>query len=261
MAQIRPGEKAARAGWRLEPEREDRPPVVERVHTLKPPQAPDRIAPRLGSHLVAPSRRESRSEGARFRTRGPRAARRTAPPAPPSKAPARSSGIAVAAPSGTPITSHPSPRHTNLQERCRFCIERYLVCTLPWARLDGRPLEAHMRRVLLISIAALLGCANVTPAVTPGVKLTPETGLECKKRCGELGMGLDAVVLIQNSAGCVCRPEVAAGSQSGAAAVAGGAMLALAAGEAGRPEDSGLSAAPLILPAPAPLAFPPTPPP
>ena len=119
-----------------------------------------------------------------------------------------------------------------------------------------------MRRVLLISIAAMLGCAAVTPAVAPGVKLTPETGFECTKRCGELGMGLDAVVLIQNSAGCVCRPGVAAtGSQSGAAAVAAGAMIALATEEARRLEDSSPPPAPLILPTPAPLAVPAPPPP
>jgi len=83
---------------------------------------------------------------------------------------------------------------------------------------------------LAVTIAALLGCAGTTPPVNSYVKLDPQIASSCQTLCSQLGMRLGAVVLVQNSAGCVCEPEGSPGSsRAGAAAVANGALLAKAA--------------------------------
>ena len=58
---------------------------------------------------------------------------------------------------------------------------------------------------LAASVAALLlsGCAT-TPAVSAGVKVDPETRPACAANCETMGLRLAAVVLVRNSAGCVC---------------------------------------------------------
>lgn len=87
-----------------------------------------------------------------------------------------------------------------------------------------------MRATTLAVLITLAGCATLQPAVAPGVKPRPETAGECVGRCGELGMRLGAVVLIRNSAGCVCEPAAGAPSSTstpvtgGAAAVVGGVV-------------------------------------
>jgi len=96
---------------------------------------------------------------------------------------------------------------------------------------------------LLLSIAA---CANpVNRAVAGPVDVM--RGEECRVACTNLGMELTQVVLIMNSAGCVCQvaPTSAPGSSTapaerpapqagGAATAAGGAAIAAVAAEAQR---------------------------
>jgi hypothetical protein len=99
-----------------------------------------------------------------------------------------------------------------------------------------------MRLTLLASLAFLAACVTA-PAVDPSYKLRPETGPECTANCEKLGMRLGAVVLIHNSAGCVCQPREVfapgapatppppppgsprAAAELGGGAIAGGAFL------------------------------------
>lgn len=92
-----------------------------------------------------------------------------------------------------------------------------------------------MRATSLALLIPVMGCATTHPAVDPGVKLRPETPEECADRCREMGMRLGAVVLIRNSAGCVCEPAGAppsppsppsARGARGAAAAVSGAVVA-----------------------------------
>lgn len=82
-----------------------------------------------------------------------------------------------------------------------------------------------MRSIPVGLFVLALGCATTAPAVSKYVKLRPETRSECAARCGEMGMRLGAVVLIQDAAGCVCEPQDASSSAAGAAAVAGGTAV------------------------------------
>jgi hypothetical protein len=72
------------------------------------------------------------------------------------------------------------------------------------------------------------GCATA-PATT--VSLPKKRADECRKHCKTLDMELGAVVIVMNSAGCVCEPKrpPAANAQpnqrGNAAAVAGGAAI------------------------------------
>lgn len=88
-----------------------------------------------------------------------------------------------------------------------------------------------MRVAVAVSLLALAGCVTA-PAVDPNYKLRPQTRSECAAHCEQLGMQLGAVVLIRNSAGCVCEPRGAPAPQSavqpgpgGGSAVAGGALV------------------------------------
>jgi hypothetical protein len=62
-----------------------------------------------------------------------------------------------------------------------------------------------MRSTLLLPILLLAGCVTL-PAVSPAVAVRPETVPECVANCQVLGARLGAIVLIRNSAGCVCVP-------------------------------------------------------
>lgn len=78
-----------------------------------------------------------------------------------------------------------------------------------------------MRPTPIAALLLLAGCVMTSPAVAPGVKLRPETRLQCAGWCGEMGMRLGAVVLIQSSAGCVCEPaDGGRGAAEGSAAAA-----------------------------------------
>lgn len=84
------------------------------------------------------------------------------------------------------------------------------------------------RTILAAVVIALAGCVTA-PAVDPSFRLRPETRGECITHCETLGMRLGAVVLVRNSAGCVCEeirsePRAAGG---GAAVTAGAYIVAL----------------------------------
>jgi hypothetical protein len=93
------------------------------------------------------------------------------------------------------------------------------------------------RGVLAAALLALAGCVTA-PAVDPSFKLRPETRSECVTHCQTLGMRLGAVVLVRNSAGCVCeeiRSEPRAAG--GGAAVSAGAYLVALEEEAARQQQ------------------------
>jgi hypothetical protein len=83
-----------------------------------------------------------------------------------------------------------------------------------------------------VAALAAVGCGT-TPAVGTFVQLRPETATECTANCERLGMRLGAVVLIRNSAGCVCEPRQASPEIRGAAPQEPGAPRATVTGGAG----------------------------
>jgi hypothetical protein len=101
-----------------------------------------------------------------------------------------------------------------------------------------------LRIVLVAALIGLSGCMTAS-AVSAGVILDTKTGDECKATCEQLGMSLGAVVIIRNSAGCVCTPGTEAGGATtgGGAATAGG-MAALMLDEAAQQQQSTPAAAP-----------------
>jgi len=84
-----------------------------------------------------------------------------------------------------------------------------------------------MRSAPVLLLLALAACQTM-PAVDTGYTLRPDTRPECARRCDELGMRLSAIVLIRNSAGCVCEARGAAPEATGAprAALSGGSAVA-----------------------------------
>jgi len=87
-------------------------------------------------------------------------------------------------------------------------------------------------RLRLVLLPLLLSACATTQAVSSGVKLDPDTRPACAANCEKMGLRLTAVVLVRNSAGCVCavpeaKPGVGLGSEaaSGALAVAGGVLI------------------------------------
>jgi hypothetical protein len=75
-------------------------------------------------------------------------------------------------------------------------------------------------------LLCLLSTGCVTQAAAHGT-VPKERATECVAHCDELGMKLAAVVIIRNSAGCVCEPKDAqARATSSVAAAAGGALIA-----------------------------------
>ncbi|QSQ16258.1 hypothetical protein [Myxococcus landrumensis] len=75
--------------------------------------------------------------------------------------------------------------------------------------------------VVLASVT-LSGCV-VAPAANLAVP--KERVSECKTICTDIGMELGSVVIIRNSAGCVCQVPGATQSQQSASAVAGGVAI------------------------------------
>jgi hypothetical protein len=85
-----------------------------------------------------------------------------------------------------------------------------------------------MRLAFLGVLGLVAGCVQTTaPGVTRGVTLNPETLPGCAARCEELGMRLGAIVLIHNSAGCVCEPQGSASHAAGVSGVASGAAVVM----------------------------------
>ena len=88
-------------------------------------------------------------------------------------------------------------------------------------------------RLRLALLPLLLSACATTQAVSSGVKLDPDTRPACAANCEKMGLRLAAVVLVRNSAGCVCAvPEAKLGvgfggeATAGALAVAGGVFIA-----------------------------------
>ncbi|WP_426750374.1 hypothetical protein [Myxococcus sp. Y35] len=83
----------------------------------------------------------------------------------------------------------------------------------------------HKRLLVFISILATSGCTVARPAT---LTVPKERAAECRTICTDLDMKLGAVVVIMNSAGCVCEPHDAvetAGPHGGSSSIAGGATI------------------------------------
>jgi hypothetical protein len=77
----------------------------------------------------------------------------------------------------------------------------------------------------------LLSACATAPALSPGVKLDPDTRPACAVNCEKMGLRLAAVVLVRNSVGCVCAvPEATPDKASGAVRVPAAGALAIASG-------------------------------
>ena len=88
-------------------------------------------------------------------------------------------------------------------------------------------------------LLATSGCALVQP-VSPSIPVTRETTAQCVTHCEELGLELGAVVLVHDSAGCVCqpvRPTSSSTTTGGAALAAAAAILDDEAAAAKRAEE------------------------
>lgn len=82
-----------------------------------------------------------------------------------------------------------------------------------------------MKKTLLL-LSCLLSAGCFTKKASQ-FSVPKERATECVAHCDGLDMKLSAVVIISSSAGCVCEPKDAqAHTGSGAAAVAGSAMIA-----------------------------------
>jgi hypothetical protein len=96
-----------------------------------------------------------------------------------------------------------------------------------------------MTTILFGAVLLLGGCA--TQRATE-LSLPRERATECRDNCAALDMQLAAVVIIMNSAGCVCQPkgQPAPGPavSAGAAAVAGGAVITAAVAAAAKSHES-----------------------
>lgn len=85
----------------------------------------------------------------------------------------------------------------------------------------------------IVPALLLLSACATAPAVSSGYQLDPDTRPACEANCTKMGLKLAAVVLVRNSAGCVCAvPESKAGvglgspASAGTVAVAGGVLIA-----------------------------------
>jgi hypothetical protein len=92
------------------------------------------------------------------------------------------------------------------------------------------PLGGLLKR---LAIASLLICSCTTHSPVGGIfTLEKDTGAQCTKHCGDLGMRMSAVVIISSMTGCVCEPRENKTTQSGgAAAVTSGAVAAIMAAQ------------------------------
>ncbi|AGC44742.1 hypothetical protein MYSTI_03430 [Myxococcus stipitatus DSM 14675] len=79
-----------------------------------------------------------------------------------------------------------------------------------------------LKPFVVLASLALSGCV-VAPAANLAVP--KERVSECKTICTDIGMELGSVVIIRNSAGCVCQVPGATQSQQSASAVAGGVAI------------------------------------
>jgi hypothetical protein len=81
--------------------------------------------------------------------------------------------------------------------------------------------------VLLVGLAS--SCYQDVSPASVGT-LPRKRATECAQTCAQLGMRLSAMVVMMNSAGCVCEPIASApnAAAGGASAAAGGSSIAAA---------------------------------
>ena len=81
-----------------------------------------------------------------------------------------------------------------------------------------------MKTSLFLFSLIVAGCATAHPTTLP---LPRELAGECSSNCEKLDMRMSAVVIIINSAGCVCEPKTTTASPptAGSATVAAGAAI------------------------------------
>ena len=102
---------------------------------------------------------------------------------------------------------------------------------VPRARAGGeRGSSAGMKlSKALLGFAAIASCCLACSATvgTAGMVSVPkDASATCSQHCSSIGMSLDAVVVMANNVGCVCRGVKSAAADSPAGASAGG-MAAL----------------------------------
>lgn len=78
---------------------------------------------------------------------------------------------------------------------------------------------------LVLAVALFSSCETVRASSMPTPK---ERVTECEQICTGVGMKLSALVVIMNSAGCVCEVINASATQQGAGGVSGGAIISAA---------------------------------
>lgn len=85
-----------------------------------------------------------------------------------------------------------------------------------------------MQKVTMLAVMALCSACMTAGAVNGPYTLDPEAAHQCQRHCEVLAMDVGAVVIIDNSTGCVCQPRgKTAEVGGGAAGVAGGAVFAV----------------------------------
>ncbi len=83
-------------------------------------------------------------------------------------------------------------------------------------------------RTAVVLVLLLAGCVGTTrPPVARFLTVPPDTAQECSNICQSIGLQLSAVVVVTNSAGCVCEVQPRAGSAvpGGASAASAGALI------------------------------------
>lgn len=110
----------------------------------------------------------------------------------------------------------------------------------------------NLRPVARSSMAGVvLFVTACIPDVQPAIRgnLPRDRAAECQRGCEQLGLQLSAVVLMMNSAGCVCEPpHPGQPSSPAAASTAAAARMALVA--AARRQGAGATFEPQVLPPP-----------
>jgi hypothetical protein len=81
----------------------------------------------------------------------------------------------------------------------------------------------------VVALALLLaGCA--AQPVSMFTTIPKDTGQECTKICGNIGLSMTAVVVVASQVGCVCEKS-GASRAAGASAASGGAVIAIEAAQ------------------------------
>jgi hypothetical protein len=95
-------------------------------------------------------------------------------------------------------------------------------------------------RTAVVLVLLLAGCVRTTrPPVARLLTVPPDTAQECGNICQGIGLQLSAVVVVANSAGCVCevQPRASSAVPGGASAASAGAVIVV---EAERASDERL---------------------